>query len=305
MGRILRSSRCAVALGVAVTVVLSACDSSIGHAAVVRVHGTPVVADALSPPGSPRGDGFDVPPGTRLVGAVLPDDPATGYPNVSWRRAWTALLLVRGDASAAVDALLTQAARHGLPTEDPTMSCYEYGCSVGAARPSVGRDRPGVSRGLSIVLSPRASLLRVEYRDPDPSAAAQPVPAPQPVRFERAALEPVRLPRAGSVLNLTLNSESVRVQPGSTVLAPPFCDACFGGDLVLMRPGHGRRVLDGYARATRKLNAWEDIWHRTQQRGRWTVTTRGFGNTDAGVVFELFEASGQPDSLRLTLANGA
>jgi hypothetical protein len=107
------------------------------------------------------------------------------------------------------------------------------------------------------------------------------------------------------VLNLTLNSESVRVQPGSTVLAPPFCDACFGGDLGLMRPGHGRRVLNGYARATRKLDAWEDTWRRTEVRGRWTVTTRGFGNTDAGVVFELFEALGQPDSLRLTLANGA
>jgi hypothetical protein len=283
-----------------------ACESTTAERdAVVRFHGTPVVANALSSPGRPLGDGFEVPAGTQLIGAALPDDPATGYPNVSWRRAWTALLLVRGDVAAAVDALLAQAARNGLATRSSEMSCYEYGCSIGASQPSIGRELPGVARALSIVLSPRASLLRVEYRNPDPPADAEPTPAPQPVRFERSTLEPVRLPRARNVLNLTLGSESVRVQPGSGVLAPPFCDACFGGDFVLMRPGHGRRVLDGYARATRKLGAWEDTWRHVQLRGGWTVTTRGFGNTDAGVVFELFERPGAPDYLRLTLANGA
>ncbi len=124
------------------------------------------------------------------------------------------------------------------------------------------------------------------------------------MRFERGAREPVRLPRVGRDLNLTLGGDSVRVEPGSTVLAPAFCDACFGEDLVLMRPAPGRRVLDGYARATRKLNAWEDTWHRTRRRGSWTVTTRGFGNTDAGVVDELFERPGRPRYLRLTLADG-
>jgi hypothetical protein len=289
-----------------IALVLSACESpGTDREAIVRVHGTPVVANALSPAGTPLGDGFVVPRGTELIGPVLPDDPATGYPNLDWHRAWTALLLVRGEASPAIDALLAQAAAHGLPTEYPKLSCDDDGCFVGAALPRAGSAGIDVRRHLTVTLSPRASLLQVQYRDPDAHAARTPVPPPPPVRFRRSAREPVRLPHAGSVLNLTLGNESVRVQPGSTVLAPPFCDACFGGDLVMMRPNHGRGVIDRYARATRRLNAWEDIWHRSARRGDWSVTTRGFSNTDAGVIFELFESPSRPDYLRLTLSNGA
>jgi hypothetical protein len=72
-----------------------------------------------------------------------------------------------------------------------------------------------------------------------------------------------------------------------------------------MRPRRGRRVLDGYARATRNLDAWEGSGRHTETRGPWTVTAVDFGNTDAGVQFELFERPGRPRYLRLTLSNGA
>jgi hypothetical protein len=303
MGRRIRPIAMAVLV---VACALAGCESAAtDRAAVVRAHGTPVVADALSPPRTALGDGFSVPRGAQLVGAVLPDDPATGYPNLEWTRAWTALLLVGGDPGTVMDAFLAQAVEQGMAPFS-TLTCVDNECSSGATVPSRPVGSLDVVRSLSLSLSPRASLLEVRYRERSDTNVEPRAAVRNPVELHRVTPGAVMLPRVGSRLDLDLGSASIRVQPGSRPLAPPYCDACFGGDLVVMRVEHGRRVLGRYARATKRLDAWEgNSWHHAARRESWTVTTRGFGNTDTSVVFELFEQPHGPDYLRLTLDNGA
>jgi hypothetical protein len=295
-----------------------------GAPKVIRAHGTPALADALSGPSTPIGDGFSVPAGASLIGTALPDSPITGYPGVEARRAWSALLLVDGDAVAVVHELMQQAAAKGMqgPESMPYLSCVQDYCQAGAAIPRIATAPGSVVRTLYIGMSPRASLVTISYRDFDPSRTATAVDPPpkEPPLPRPPALRAVERPGVADRINLAppacvrldpcseaqLRRTEVRVQSGSEPLAPAFCDACYDSDVLLMRVGDGERVLDAYSAATAMLDAWEGAPQRsTDLRDGWTVRTAGFGNTDTSVSYELFRRDGSPQYLRLSLSNGA
>jgi len=116
----------------------------------------------------------------------------------------------------------------------------------------------------------------------------------------------ISLPGPGDPILVNFGDARVPVQEGSQPLAPPVCNGCFGSDLWLMHVDDGESVFSRYASAFEGLHRWENgTSDRREVRDGWNVHVFNASNEDTSVALELFQRAGEPDYLRLDLANGA
>lgn len=127
-----------------VAVSATACSASRRESDVAKVHGIPVLKSALSPAGTDLGSGFEVPAGTVLVGATVPNEIVVvhrGRPIED--RGWTAWMLMSGDPRHALDSVVRQARAQRIPAR---RDCWSEGavntwCGVRGLRHAAGRTR--------------------------------------------------------------------------------------------------------------------------------------------------------------------
>ncbi|MEP6624570.1 MAG: hypothetical protein ABJC79_09010, partial [Acidimicrobiia bacterium] len=151
-------------LGILV-VLVGACDGAgrgSGEGAIDRAHGIPIRASELQQSGTPLGDGFSVPRGAVLAGAVLPEvpdaSPARGTPVV--HRGWTAVLGVGGAPRAVAERLLAQARAAGLPSLPHDPYCDRSGCGFASGLGHTVFGQPTLNSGrfvtVEVVSQPEA-----------------------------------------------------------------------------------------------------------------------------------------------------
>jgi hypothetical protein len=264
--RWVRSGAVTVALA-SLALSASGCASgSSGNAGADDVDGAPVVAAAITRPGGELPDGFTVPPGTVLLGAVQRTgirSTLNGEPVPE--RGWNALLLVNGDPYDVLEDVRAQAAHNGMPASLMPTGCTTYPdvveCRVDAHSPGFVQ-HPARGAGLSALVTrgpggssrPPMSHLRLSYSEVQPSEARKPVAAPPAVdRTEPVRLFPDDWPaplqpgdRFGSI-----SGETWVVEDGTRLVGPPsYTAVCATGgfDAVFEVTGDAERVVERYAR---------------------------------------------------------
>jgi hypothetical protein len=237
-----------------------------GNAGSDSVDGAPVVASAVTRPGGELPDGFTVPPGTVLLGAVERTgirSMVNGEPVPE--RGWRALLLVHGDLYRVLDDVRAQAARSGMPASLMPTGCTTYPgvleCRVDAHSPGFV-EHPARGAGLSALVTrgpggagrPPTSHLLLSYSEVQPATARKPLDAPPAIdRTEPVPPFPDHWPallqpgdRFGSI-----SGESWVVEDGTRLVGPPsYTAVCATGgfDAVFEVTGDAEHVVDRYAR---------------------------------------------------------
>jgi hypothetical protein len=143
---------------IVVMVLAAACqhaDRSVGRAEVlhqIRINGVPVIEERSFPPGTPLGNGFVVPKGTRLLGAVVP----RRFYNGTNGRGWWAILALTGSIPMAVEDFSAQLRAQNMPV---SVHCSEAAfCGVSGENDEGGAaidiDRgPGASTLSSLMMT--------------------------------------------------------------------------------------------------------------------------------------------------------
>lgn len=222
---------------------------------------------AFPGPGSVMFDGFVVPQGLRVFGAVFPS-PWETYREIAPESSWHAAFLVDGDPRVAVDDFLDQAVAQGLQVRsDCTLQPGGVGCMADARRMvdgyeqeqisfSVRRDAERQESYISYVRWPPA--LYPEDRSPwgqdqtDRWTPAAPLEfPPEEVSFGS--------PAAGEPLadeQHSYGGPSIVVAEGSQVVGPVLLDLCATGgfDALVHIPGDIEPVLADY---TAQFAAWD------------------------------------------------
>ena len=161
------------------------------------VEGVPVLSDAYRTEGE-LADGLTVPPGTALLGDVLPARPFL-FEGLAEGDGWEAFLLVVGDMAAVLDDLDGQVARLGM---EPVSDGHYTGCGGSQYQPGEGvvECRAG---WLSDELAVSAVLVRGVVEEGSTSNTSRPV--------SLLTLEVVRLDGSGA---------TTTVAPSTTTAAP-------------------------------------------------------------------------------------
>ncbi len=310
-----------------VIVGLAGCGADDAAGPQITTHnGTQAVADALHGPGTALGDGFEVPQGAALVGAVLPNPTLVNRssvedPGLHARRAWTAVLVMDGAADAVYRDLMRQAAQRGLSSRGVFGSaCSATGASTGVqcGGGAVSSDGAVLEAGSDFAMPKRSltieakqgvcddcpagawpSLAIVTYAELDDHVVTSPTTVPptdvtlsEPIPLQKPIRE-IALPGPGSEILIDFGSAKIPVAEGSQPLVPPTCSGCFGSDFWLMRVDDGDRAFAHYANAFEHLDRWEGgTADRREVRDGWNVHSFGLSNTDTSVTIELFHARG-------------
>jgi hypothetical protein len=238
-----------------------------GSDAVSTLGGAPVVTDATTAAGGRLPDGFSVPDGTVLLGAVEPTGPTRSVNGVIVpERGWRALLLVTGDPYDVLDEIRAQAARTGMPGSlmprcEANTHLRWFECEVDAYSPGFFED-PARGAGFfarltrgpgNAELGPMSHLL-LSFSEIQPATPRQPEEPPAPMdRTEPVPPFPVDWPpplQPGDPFG-TIRMETWLIEEGTRLVGPPsYTAVCATGgfDAVFEVTGDAKRVVDGYAR---------------------------------------------------------
>jgi hypothetical protein len=226
------------------------------------IAGAPVVMSAVTRPGGELPDEFTVPPGTVLLGRVLPTGVKTVFNQVPVpERGWEATFLVTGDPYAVLDHVRADAARAGMPASlnlascdtNPTAKVFE--CSINAH--SAGYfEYPKRGAGVGATLTRRAgtpkqppeSHLVLTYSKVEGTPTPGPAPAPPPMeRTEKPPPFPDHWPALLQPGDPVFRGSDIEVERGTRMVGPPIA-AFRGTDAVFEVLGDPQRVVDRYAK---------------------------------------------------------
>jgi hypothetical protein len=244
--------------------VASGCTSeSGGRAGDTTIQGAPVVASAITRPGGKLPDGFTVPPGTVMLGPVMPTGVQTVFNGVPVpERGWQATLLVTGDPYDVLDHARREAARAGMPASlilpsscntDPTTETFE--CGFDAHSPgNFEYPKRGASLGASITRRagtaklPPVSHLVLRYSRVE--GTPNPAPAPTPPPMERT-MKPPPFPDHWPALlqpgDPTSRGSDIKIERGTRMVGPPI--AAFRGTAAVFEVvGDPQVVIDRYTK---------------------------------------------------------
>lgn len=260
-------------LGILVTVTFgSACSDQeppdwLGSPATTPASTEPTGPPVLAGPGSAMFDGFVVPEGLRVLGAVFPS-PSGIYRDVPPESSWHAPFLVDGDPRVAVDDFLDQAVAQGLQVRsDCNLQPGGVGCLADARRMvdgfeqeqisfSVRRDAEHQEGYISYVRWPPA--LYPEDRSPWGQAQTDRWTPATPLEFPAAevALGELEVGEPFAAEQQTYDNPNVVLADGSQLVGPVVEDLCATGgfDALLYIPGDVEPVLADYSA---QFSAWD------------------------------------------------
>jgi hypothetical protein len=252
-----------VRVGVVVVglITVAGCASESGaNAGSETIEGAPVVMSAITRPGGELPDGFTVPPGTVMLGPVMPTGVQTVFNRVPVpERGWDAVFLVTGNPYDVLDHVRADAARAGMPASLMQSSCHTnpttetFECGFGAHSPG-NFEYPKRGAGMGATITRRAgtsnlppvSHLVLTYSRVEGTPTPPSVPAPPPM--ERTA-KPPPFPRDWPALlhpgDPIFRGSDIEVERGTRMVGPPIA-AFRGTDAVFEVVGDPEPVVDGY-----------------------------------------------------------
>jgi hypothetical protein len=297
---------------------LTACSGTDATASGVnRTHGIPIRVGEVHGPGTPLLDGFTVPSGAVLAGAVLQSNEKTGGPDPMPIRTWSATLGIDGPPLDVVHAFADQARSAGLETYGDG-GCFEAqarpptpaGCALSTTNSSPATGPPGPQFGVTIQVVPgQEAIGYVQFREwgepgqfaPPTSSSTLPVPprfAPEPSVSLPAFRGPAEgtIPETGEPIGFAI--VKVRVQPGSAMVVPLYGappNSSENEALIRVTDDEPNTVFRSYLRALKAQMPRQRSQPNNESAG-WTVRTvyvNDRGEDGNGGTAQLFTRPGR------------